>query len=317
MLNWLLKTIIKHYSKGRHGNKLNILTYHRVDEFEDPLNPTVLSVKDFHNQLRWLKKHFVVLSIDEALSLMEAGKLPFGAVCLTIDDGYNDSYHHIFRLLKEEGLVANFFIATGGIESGALWDEFIRHAFAKAPVSLTELSLNNQIFDISTFNQRLKSRDIIIEKIKYMTLEEREVMIDALYKQTGATKPQHSFLSKEQIKEMHDNGMIIGGHTHNHPILAVENKDVVDQQIMECHGILESIIGEKVKYFAFPNGKLGIDFREEHSQLLKNIGIKAALSTDWGTLENLTEDRYRIKRFTPWDDTKWRFCIRLAFNYRN
>ncbi|MEW6990609.1 polysaccharide deacetylase family protein [Colwelliaceae bacterium 6441] len=313
----MLKKIIKGYSKGRYGNKLNILTYHRVDEFKDPNNPAVLSVKDFHNQLKWLKQYFVVLPIGEALALMEKGALPSGAVCLTVDDGYSDSYHHIFRLLKEESLVANFFIATSGIESGVLWDEYIRDAFAKAPSDMTSIELQDSTYDISTFNKRMKSRDVIIEKIKYMSLEDRGLLIDNLYQQIGASKPQHSFLSKAQIKEMHECGMVIGGHTHNHPILAVENNATADLQIHKCHEILEEIIGDKIEYFAFPNGKLGIDFHDEHCQMLKKQGIKAALSTDWGTLENLEEDRFRIKRFTPWDDTKWRFCIRLAFNYRN
>ncbi len=317
MLNWLLGQVIRWSSKGKQGNKLNILTYHRVDEFEDPLNPDILALSKFKSQLEWLKKHFTVLSLPEAVALMDKGALPSGAVCLTIDDGYSDSYYHIYKLLKKEQLVANFFIATEGIETGGLWDEYIRHAISKAPNALSSIVVDHKTYDISTFNKRMQTRDEIIQIIKYMSVSDRKTAIDNLYQQTGAKPPKHCFLSPEQIKEMHNNGMVIGGHTHNHPILEVENQQDCEDQIVRCHQLLSEIIDEQVEYFAYPNGKYNVDFSDRHCQILEKLGLKAALSTDWGTLENLNVDRYKIKRFTPWDDSKWRFCFRLALNYRN
>jgi len=316
MLGWLLNRVIKSYCKGTTGNKLNILTYHRVDEFSDPHNPLVLSVTKFHQQLKWLKSHFNVLPLQEAIELLEKNQLPAGAVCLTVDDGYSDGYYHIYRLLKEEGMVASFFIATEGLETGALWDESIRHVFNKAPNDMSSIEFGDKTYDISTFRKRISARDEIIEIIKYLPVEQREETIKQLYAQTHVKPCPHSFLSVAQIKEMHENGMLIGGHTHSHPILAVENDDYSRTQIERCNQILEEILGTKVEFFAFPNGKFGKDFTQAHCDMLKDLGLKIGLSTNWGSLEDLAKDKYHIKRFTPWDDTKWRFCFRLAFNYK-
>lgn len=317
MLDWLLSKVIRWNSKGLYGNKLNILTYHRVDEFEDPLNPDVLAMSKFESQVKWLKKHFTVLSLPEAISLMEKQQLPPGAVCLTIDDGYSDSYYQIYPLLKKEKLIGNFFIATDGISSGGLWDEHIRHAIANASNSQVSLTVQGITYDISTYALRMKNREKIIEIIKYMPIDQRQNTIASLYEQTNSKPLKHNFLSPKQIKEMHANGMIIGGHTHQHPILEMENEADSEQQITECHSILEDILDEKIEYFAYPNGKYRLDFSDRHCQILERLGIKVALSTNWGTLENLELDRFKVKRFTPWDDSKWRFCFRLAFNYRN
>lgn len=312
MLTWLLKRVINRYCKGRKGNKLNILTYHRVDEFADPYNPLVLSVTEFHNQLKWLKQHFNVLSLNEAVDLIEKNQLPPGAVCLTVDDGYADGYYHIFRLLKEEGLSASFFIATEGLEKGALWDEYIRQVFNKAPNTMVQITFGDKAYDISTFGKRMKARDQIIEIVKYLPVSQREQAISALCEQANVYPKPKCFLSKEQIKEMHDNNMVIGGHTHSHPILAVEDEDSCFKQITLNHTVLEDIIGSKVEFFAFPNGKYIKDFNDQHCLMLEKLGLRAALSTNWGNLENIAEDRFKVKRFTPWDDTKWRFCFRAC-----
>ena len=317
MLSWLLKRVIQLCSKGAYGNKLNVLTYHRVDEFTDPLKPQTLSLSLLRSQLKWLKKYFNVLTLPEAIDLMEKGKLPAGAVCISIDDGYSDCYHHIYQVLKEESLKANFFITTEGITEGGLWDEYVVNAISYAPNTLRQIQLNNKFYDISTFRRRQESQGKILEIIKYMTLDERKDAITSIYEQTNAPKPVPAFLSEKQIKEMHDAGMTIGAHTHNHPIMQVEDIDVCAEQISKGRKILEDIIGEPVDYFAFPNGKINKDFNEQHCKLLEQLGFKGALSTNWGTLDNLTTDRFKIKRFTPWDETEWRFCFRLALNYRN
>lgn len=320
LLSWILKKVIEYCSKGKHGNKLNIITYHRVEGvegLEDPNNPAEFSYSLLKSQLKWLKKHFKVYSLPKALELIELGTLPSGSVCITIDDGYDDCYNYIFKALLSENMLGNFFITTEGFSTGNLWDDRIKFAISQAPNNLTFIKLDDHTFDISTFNNKKHSQNEIIKFVKYMPMAQRNCAISSIYQQTSASNPSFNFVTKDQIKEMHQAGMIIGAHTHNHPIMSVESDEVVTEQIQIGKDILEDIIGEKVEYFAYPNGKLGADFNEHHSEILKKIGFKAALSTEWGSLEDLSRDRFKIKRFTPWDKAEWRFCFRLAFNYRH
>jgi hypothetical protein len=97
--------------------------------------------------------------------------------------------------------------------------------------------------------------------------------------------------------------------------LAKEDADCAYKEIKQSKDILEGIIDHPVDYFAYPNGKFGQDFYQEHIDMVRNIGFDAALTTDWGALSEIENDRFKVKRFTPWDKTELKFSLRLAYNY--
>jgi hypothetical protein len=78
---------------------------------------------------------------------------------------------------------------------------------------------------------------------------------------------------------------------------------------------LEKILGEKVGLFAYPNGKPGEDFREEHAVLAREIGFDAAVTTA-PSAARVGCDIMQLPRFTPWDRSRLRFGARLALNLR-
>lgn len=293
-----------------------MLTYHRVSENFSPLRAGDLSLERFKEQLFWLKKYFVVLPLSEALDLKEKNSLPKRAVTITVDDGYQDSYSLIYQSLISEGLSASFFITTDGLNTGFLWDELLSMSILNAPTMLGTLSLGRQEYDISTFRKKELAYYQITEIAKYLPLAKRNALISDITYQVGQPHVDHVFLNEKEIKEMHDNGMVIGAHTHHHPILIQESYDIAFHQISESKKILENIINSNVEYFAYPNGKYQKDFDDNHVEMIKKLGFKAAFSTNWGALSDLESDRYRINRFTPWDDSELKFCFRLASNYR-
>jgi peptidoglycan/xylan/chitin deacetylase (PgdA/CDA1 family) len=316
MLSWIIRCVANRWSCTKGGAKLNILTYHRVNEFHDEKHPETISLTLFTQQIKWLKKHFVVLPLPEALALQASNTLPLRAVCITIDDGYRDSYEFIYKTLKEEGVSGTFFVSTQGITNGGLWDADIYSAISNAPENISVFEFGGKTFDLSSFSQRVISRYKLTEYTKYLPLIERKRVLDELKKQTFCVKTEPYFLTANQIKSMHDSGMTIAAHTHHHPILLKENDEVALNEIKKSKDILENIIEAPVEYFAYPNGKYGKDYNEKHMRMAEELGFKAALSTDWGSLTNLTNDRFKVKRFTPWDEKEFYFCLRLALNYR-
>ena len=79
--------------------------------------------------------------------------------------------------------------------------------------------------------------------------------------------------------------MLIGCHTMQHPMLSTISLEAAAEDIQSSKDYLSKVSGQPIEYFAYPYGKYGIDFDEHHAELIKNLGFKAALSTDWGTLE--------------------------------
>ena len=316
MLERMLKSYAERCSSFNGSQRLNVLTYHRVSENFSPLRSGDLSLERFKEQLFWLKKYFVVLPLPEALDLKEKNNLPKSAVTITVDDGYQDSYSLIYQSLLSEGLSASFFITTDGLQRGFLWDELLSVSILNAPTTLGYLNLGNQKYDISTFRKKESAYYQINEIAKYLPLVKRESLISDIANQAGQPHVEHVFLREKEIKEMHNNNMVIGAHTHHHPILIQESDNIAFNQISESKNILENIIASEVEYFAYPNGKYLKDFDENHVDMIKKLGFKAAFSTNWGALSDLEHDRYRINRFTPWDDSELKFCFRLASNYR-
>jgi peptidoglycan/xylan/chitin deacetylase (PgdA/CDA1 family) len=293
-------------------NSLSVLTYHRVGE---SYNQLFMNEALFEQQLIWLKNYFNPLDLNEGLTKQRHKQLPPRAVAITVDDGYVDSYTTILPLLKKHGLTATFFISTSGLTKGYLWDELISSAVMQLSANVKELTFNNRLYRIDTYNHRLSCLTEILSFIKYQNLEQRAHYIDMLLQQTGQPKLEHQFMSAEQIKSLSDAGMGIGAHTVNHPILSAESPENAEAEMIESKLMLESIVEKKVDYLAYPNGKLNKDFNEQHKILAQKSGFKAAFSTDWGCISNSSSDEFAYKRFTPWDKTESRFNLRLALNF--
>jgi peptidoglycan/xylan/chitin deacetylase (PgdA/CDA1 family) len=316
VFSWLLRKIATHWSHEGKQTKLNILTYHRVGERFSDKNPKSIHWALFALQIKWLNKYFNILPLPIALELQAKNELPPRAICITIDDGYRDSYDYIFKTLQQEKVKAAFFISTQGLTKGGLWDEDIYVAIFNAPEEIKQLNIDGKFFDMSSFERRVETRYQLTEETKYLPLAQRQKIIEEIRAQTGVTIQPNEFLSADQIRKMHSAGMTIGAHTHSHPILLKESDSVAFNEIKQSKVILEDILGQSIDYFAYPNGKFEQDFSQCHIEMVESLGFQAALSTDWGSLANYQKDRFKIKRFTPWDKTEYKFIFRLALNYR-
>lgn len=105
------------------GAELSILIYHRVLARPDPLFPGEVDRALFERQLRLLKRFYTVLPLSVAVQRLRDGSLPPRAACITFDDGYADNAEHALPLLRQYGLHATFFIATGYLNGGQMWND--------------------------------------------------------------------------------------------------------------------------------------------------------------------------------------------------
>ena len=65
----------------------------------------------------------------------------------------------------------------------------------------------------------------------------------------------------------------IGAHTINHPVLKNESDTGCRYEIAESVKQLELILEKPVKYLAYPNGRLHLDFGEREMNYLKESNI--------------------------------------------
>jgi peptidoglycan/xylan/chitin deacetylase (PgdA/CDA1 family) len=108
--------------------------------------------------------------------------------------------------------------------------------------------------------------------------------------------------------------MQIGAHTVSHPILAKLDARHAADEIGRSRDVLQTLLGERVSLFAYPNGKPGTDYLPAvHPAIVRELGFDAAVSTRWAAARR-TDDVFQIPRFTPWDRDRLKFGARLARN---
>lgn len=297
--------------------RLSILIYHRVLPEPDPIFPDELCAFQFSQQLEWLKQLFNILPLDEAVSRLQTNQLPARPACITFDDGYADNAEVALPLLRRHALPATFFLGSGFLDGGRMWNDTIIESVRRARGDLLDLTrLGLGIYRLSTPAARREAIGALIDAHKYLPPAQRSEQVEAIREIVGEALPNNLMMCSEQVRELHDAGMGIGAHTVTHPILVRLNAAAARQEIADGREALQDIVGAPVDLFAYPNGRAGEDYAPEHVEMVKSLGFRAAVSTMWGAAQGAGK-LYELPRFTPWDRTPERFSLRLLRNLTN
>lgn len=292
--------------------RLSILIFHRVLAAPDPLQPDEPDVVEFERQMRRVQAWFNVMPLADAAAALRAGRLPERALAITFDDGYADNHDLALPVLRRLGLPATFFIATAYLDGGCMFNDAVTESIRCAPAGALDLSdLGLGQYQIVGDAQRRAAIAGLLAAVKYLAPPERTAKVSALAQRCGAHLPTTLMMTSAQVAALHRAGMTIGAHTDTHPILAQVDLDTARSEIARGRARLESLIGEPVRLFAYPNGRPGRDYGPEHASLVQALGFDAAVSTAWGTASR-EADVFQLPRFTPWDRTPWRYGLRLA-----
>ncbi|MBI5256421.1 MAG: polysaccharide deacetylase family protein [Burkholderiales bacterium] len=297
--------------------RLSILIFHRVLPQPDPLFPDEIDAQGFDHLLGIVGSMFNVLPLDEAVARLDRGGLPARSLAITFDDGYADNCTQAMPILQRHGMTATFFIATGFLDGGRMWNDTVIEAFRRTPharLDLSPLGLQGLAeFTLLTPAQRRAAVDAVLGVVKYLSPPERASKVQQLADLAGAPLADDLMMSSAQVRALRAGGMQIGAHTVSHPILARLDRDEARREIAQSKATLEALLGERVGLFAYPNGKPGQDYGPEAVQITRELGFDAAVSTAWGATRR-DSDRFQLPRFTPWDRTPARFGARMAGN---
>ncbi len=302
------------------GARLSVLIFHRVHARTDELFPGEPDARRFDELCGWLKDWFHVLPADEAVKRLAAGRLPRRAACITFDDGYADNHDVALPILARHGLPAAFFIATGFLEGGRMFNDTVIELVRRSPLDtlpLEGLDLGPEVparLPLGNTAQRHAAIGTLIGAVKYLAPAERLALTQALQRRAQVDRlPDDLMMSADQVRALRRAGMQVGAHTVSHPILARLDDDDARAEIANGKAQLEAILGERVTLFAYPNGRPGTDYVERTVALAREAGFEAAFSTAWGSAR-ADSDRFQLPRFTPWDAGGFKFGLRLVAN---
>lgn len=296
--------------------RLSVLIFHRVLPGPDALFPDEPDIARFDRLMGWVAEWFKVLPLAEAVERLAAGDLPERAAAITFDDGYADNLTCAVPVLRRHGLSATFFIATGFLDGGRMWNDTLIESVRGAQRNELDCShLDLGLLSLASTEDKRQALARLIPAVKHLESPRRADEVARIAAACAATLPDDLMLTGEQLRGLQAAGMGIGAHTVNHPILKTLPVAEARAEIAASREVLEGLLGEPVRLFAYPNGKAGDDYLPDHVGIVRSLGFDAAVATNWG-VSDAGSDRYQIPRFTPWDTGKTRFGLRLLDNLR-
>ena len=313
----LFKPLLHWASPPGARARLSVLIYHRVLPESDALFPDEMHARRFDGVCGWMASEFNVLPLDEALLRLTAGTLPARAACITFDDGYADNYHVALPVLQRHGLKATFFIASGFLNGGRMWNDTIIESIRASTLPVLDLSsIGLGRYVLSSIDDKRAAIGSLINHVKYRPVEDRIAVTEQMAYLAQVQPPHDLMMTSQEVKSLRHAGMQIGAHTVSHPILARLTDEQAREEIQGSKHFLEQMLGERVGLFAYPNGKPGEDYTPQTVDVVRSLGFDAAVSTRWGA-SAVGDDLFQIRRFTPWDQTRLRFSARMLANLRS
>ncbi len=269
-----------------YRNQLSILTYHAVvrKKLQVP-DWCFLEEPMFRRQIEYVKRHFQVVPLSQAVTMLKSGTLENPTVAITFDDGYQNNFDVAFPILARYECPATIFLSTKYMDSDQLpW--FCRLNLALTLSKKRSFSWAGSDFDISTPAKKSRASVAIHKTLKKYhpyaidgLVEEICRALDVDTEQKFAAGSQYHMLRTSSIRTMIDSGLItFGAHTHSHVILsqllAEERKAEIVGSIRE----VERLTGDVCRFFAYPNGSAK-DYDRASMELLQREGVQAAVST--------------------------------------
>ena len=277
------------FNRRRRARKLAILMFHGVEGM--PIDPPCGYVTDaatLRRQLEYLREHFIVLPLDEALERLQSGTLPDRAAALTFDDGTRNLATHAGPILRDLQMPASVFVATGPMGTAeALWPDRLYLGFARtqvAEIDLTEVGLG--VCSLREDADRVRVRDVVIECFKRISDEERIARVESLVAELGpeldASEGPFEMLTWDDARSLASDGLVaIYPHSVSHPILSRCSDEKVDREVSESCRTVERETGRKPEIFAYPNGGPD-DFDERTREALHRNGVQWSMATVHG-----------------------------------
>ena len=261
------------------GDGVRILFYHRVENASvrpDSQGRTLLTADEFDRHLRHLARFWHVISIEQAVRLLQSGcPLRRNTVVITFDDGYKSNHSIALPLLQKHNLPATFFVVSGAVEEKALWFDQVDAWLRTTSIEKLKFSRIGSELDLTTIESRKRAARQIFTSLKAAQGNDFAVALDELRSKLQIVESDHQpagaeILTWAEIRRMADDPLVtIGAHTVTHPILTNSADQELKYEISEsCHRISEQL-GRNVRCFAYPNG----NYDSRAQAIVRDLGL--------------------------------------------
>jgi peptidoglycan/xylan/chitin deacetylase (PgdA/CDA1 family) len=292
-----------------------VLLYHRVAA---PLHdPYRLAVRPQH-----FAQHVAHLqALNNVVSLLEWSSPSLAPrIALTFDDGYADNAETAAALLEEAELPATWFITSDLIGGARFWWDSLADAFLGSTRSWLEVRLGGEDIwlDMSTSRARQQALLFVHRRLKPFPPDKLCQELASLVDACGSFPRDFEAraMTLEDLRGLAARpGAEIGAHSRTHVQLGGQSEDLQRHQVLGSVAALESMIGRRIRSFAYPFGD-PTSIGNLAPRLVAESGCTVACSTVPGTARRQSSP-YWLPRLTVHDWDGAEFAHRIAAALRS
>ncbi|MFC7135312.1 MULTISPECIES: polysaccharide deacetylase family protein [Salinibaculum] len=245
--------------------------YVRPNTDQPPYEYYYLDLEDFRRQLDYFEEEYGFVGRETFLSCLngETGSTGEGII-LTFDDGLRDHHEWVLPELRRRGLWGLFFISgplqkhllpvhrihsiLGTVDHKELIDvyEDIVDESDITDAGVEEFGEIYSEYDSAERTQRFK------RGLNYLVPYDR---LPAIFEElndrvAGTTQvdPAEFYMTREQLRELSEAGMLLGGHTVTHPALSRLSPEAQREEIHRSLEFIQDVADPPVRTFAYPYG---------------------------------------------------------------
>jgi len=303
---------LPYFSRYHLSDSVIILTYHSFTDIIDNELINRVPINMFEHQIAFLKRHYHVLSMSEALKFIKREiqfneKIKKPKVVITVDDGFADNYLLMFPVIKKYNVPATVFISTDFIDTGRPpWPTQILEILKHTKAFYTEYPFK---MPLRKKHERDEAARILKDMFKRFNQEERFRKLEELRNHLKiSTNYSSAPLIWNQIREMRKSSVEFGTHTVYHSSLTFTDQADMIAELNESKIRLEEELNEQCNLFSYPDG----DWDENCKLYVQKEGYQAAVTQDKGK-NAVNCDPYTLKRIeVPFNETLRTFACRSS-----
>lgn len=265
-------------------NSIAIVMYHYVRDinYTNYPNQKTLIEKKFIEQIERLNENYNFIEPGYFIDCINSNHFDFpeNPVLLTFDDGFQEHYRFVYKELAERNIKAFFFPISETIGSGVVsqvhkiqfllskevdFNNLVKFVTEKINEYRDSYSLESVDFYMRNYHVKGNwdgENVFFIKRMlqKVLPFSLRKKMVDELfYKYVTKDEADFSnqlYMNKDELKELHQTGNIIGNHTHTHEWLDKLNLEEQSYQIKTSLSTLKSLgIEYNTWSICYPYGK--------------------------------------------------------------
>jgi len=289
--------------------------FHRVSNEADTMWPP-MKPELFERIIATLTKNYTVVPLEHYLD--DAGAFASRKKIATVlfDDGYKDNLEMAAPILSKYKCPASFYVVTDCIDRNIpTWTYILDDRFSKTRKEKIELDFDfvPQKFKVVVLNDTGTNKKEIKPWLKKLSNRQRQLVLENILQQCDdVSLPQNRMMNWGEVKQLANEGFIIGSHSHTHPMLAsLQNENEIKEELTVSGEKIKTELGFFPATISYPIGS----FDERVTKLAKETGYKYGLAVEQQFYQSSKNDLYKIPRVELYQEPWWKVQMRMKGIY--